>query len=126
MTFRTIFSMLTVMAACLITFQLFAQAEPAMSKVEYDRLDSLFAGYKQDQIQTQKTDDAEAISDVKSARNETKAKAKDAERVSDEAQNAAKKSRNALKTEKKAQKLQKQADKQAEKAKVAIQKSDLN
>jgi len=125
MTFRTVFSMLTVTAASLITFGLFAQAEPAMSKVEYARLDSL-ADYKQDQIRTQKADDAEALRKVKSARTETKANAKEAERVSDEAQNAAKQSRSALKTEKKAQKLRKQADKQAEKAKAARQKSDLN
>lgn len=118
--------MLTVTAASLITFGLFAQPEPAMSKVEYDRLDSLVADYKQDQIRTQKADDAEALREVKSARTETKASAKEAERVSDEAQNAAKQSRSALKTEKKAQKLRKQADKQAEKAKAARQKSDLN
>ena len=123
---KKIFSFLIVTAASLFTFELFAQSEPPMSKVEYNRMDSLQAAYKRDQVQTQKAEDADAMREVKTEQAETKAKAKEAERVNDEAQDAAKQSKNALKTEKKAQKLRKQADKQAEKAETARDKSDLN
>ena len=126
MKYKTILSFLIVTAASLVTFELFAQPESSMSKVEHERKDSLESIHKRDQVQTQKAKDAEAMRDVKSEQAETKAKAKEADRIQDEAQDAAKQSKNALKTEKKAQKLRKQADKQADKAEAARDKSDLN
>jgi hypothetical protein len=126
MKYKTILSFLFVTAASLSSFELLAQPESSMSKIEYDRMDSLQAVYKRDQIQTQKAEDAETIRDAKADQVETEAKAKEADRVEDEAQDAAKQSKTALKTEKKAQKLRKDADKQADKAKAAREKSDLN
>jgi len=126
MKYKTILSFLVVIAASLCTFELFAQPESSMSKIEYDRIDSLQAVYKRDQVQAQKAQDTEAMRDAKADQVETEAKAKEADRIEDEAQDAAKQSKNALKTEKEAQKLRKRADKQAEKAKAAREKSDLN
>ena len=126
MTYKTILSFLIVTAASLFTFELFAQPEPTMSKIESERIDSLEAIYKRDQVRAQKAKDAEAMRDVKSEQVEAKAKAQEADRIEDEAQDAAKQSKNALKTEKKAQKVRKQADKQADKAEAAREKSDLN
>ena len=126
MKYKKLLSFLIVAAGSLATFELFAQSDTTMSKVEYDRMDSLEAVYKRDEAQTQKAKEADAISDAKSEQVETQAKAKEAERIDDEAQDAAKQSKAALKTEKKAQKLRKNADKQADKAKAAREKSDLN
>ena len=69
---KKIFSFLIVTAASLVTFELFAQPESSMSKVEYDRMDSLESIYKRDQVQAQKAKDAEAMRDVKSEQVETK------------------------------------------------------
>ena len=126
MKYKKILSFVVIMAASLLTLELFAQAESSMSKVEYNRIDSLQAIYKRDQAQTQKAKDTDAMQDVKAERAETKAKAKESARIDDEAQDAAKQSKSALKKEKKAQKLRRQADKQAEKAEAARDKSDLN
>ena len=126
MKYKNVLSFLTLTAASLFTFQAFAQSESSMSKREYDRMDSSQAAYKRDQVQTQKTKDAEVISDMKSERRDTKAKAKESSRIDNEAQDAAKQSKKSLRSEKKAQKQRKQADKQAEKAEAARDKSDLN
>jgi hypothetical protein len=126
MKYKKIILVLTISAASLFSFQTFAQSSEAMSKNQYDSIESSQATYKRDQVQTQKDKDAEAISDAKADRADTKARAKESARIDDEAQDAAKQSKNALKAEKKAQKLRKKADKQAEKAETAREKSDLN
>ena len=125
MKYKKILSLLIVTAASLFTLELFAQ-ESSMSKIEYNRMDSLQSVYKRDQAQAQKVKDTEAMRDAKTERIETKAKAKETQRIDDEAQYAAKQSKKAQKTEKKAQKLRKQANKQAEKAEAARDKSDIN
>ena len=126
MKYKKIILTLTLTAASLFTFQAFAQSSQPMSKGQYDSIESSQAAYKRDQVQTQKDKNAEAISDAKADRSDTKAKAKEAARIDDEAQDAAKQSKNALKAEKKAQKLRKKADQQADKAEKARDKSDLN
>jgi len=125
MKYTKFLTLLIVIAAPLFTCQLFAQSTP-MTKAEYNSMDSSQAVYERDQVQAQKTKDAELLQDAKTEQSDTKAKAKEAERIDDEAQDAAKQSKNALKSEKKAQKSRKQADKQAKKAEAARDKSDLN
>lgn len=126
MKYKKVLSFLILTAASLFTFQAIAQSAASMSKAEFDRMDSSQAAYKRDQVQTQKTSDAEAISNAKADRVDTKAKAKESARIDGEAQDAAKQSKKSLRAEKKAQKQRKQADRQAEKAEAARDKSDLN
>jgi primosomal protein N' len=126
MTYKTILSTITLSAASIFIGQLYAQELPPITKSEYNHMDSLQSVYKRDQVQTQKTQDVEKMSDAKTEQSDAKAKAKEAERIHEEAADAAKESKDAVKTEKKAQKLRKKADKQAEKAEAARDKSDLN
>lgn len=114
-----------VSAISLFAFDSFAQDSP-VSRVEYNRMDSLQGVYERDKAQTQKAGDVEKMTEAKNERSETKAKAKEAQRIEKEANDAAKQSRNALRAEKKAQKSRKQANKQAEKAEEARDKSNLN
>lgn len=122
---KKIFSLIAAGAASLFTLQLSAQDTP-MSRTEYNRMDSVQGVYKRDQVQTQKAEDLQNMTDAKNERSETKAKAKEAQRIEGEANDAAKQSKNALKSEKKAQKQRNKADKQADKAKASREKSDLN
>ena len=126
MTYKTILSTITLGAASIFTGNLYAQQLPPITKSEYNHMDSVQSVYKRDQVQTQKAQDVEKMSDVKTEQADAKAKSKEADRIQDEAADAAKQSNDALKTEKKAQKLRKKADKQAEKAEAARDKSDLN
>jgi hypothetical protein len=126
MTYKTILSTITLSAASIFIGELYAQELPPITKSEYNHMDSLQAVYKRDQVQTQKTQDVEKMSDAKTEQSDAKAKSKEADRIQDEASDAAKESNDAVKTEKKAQKLRKKADKQAEKAEAARDKSDLN
>jgi hypothetical protein len=125
MKYKKILSLMMVSATSLFALETFAQDSP-VSKVEYNRADSLQAVYERDEAQTQKADDVEKMNDAKNEQTETKAKAKEAQRIEEEADDAAKQSKNALKAEKKAQKSRKAATKQAEKAEAARDKSDLN
>jgi uncharacterized protein (DUF3084 family) len=124
MKYKKILSLMMVSATSLFALETFAQ--DSVSKVEYNRADSLQAVYERDEAQTQKADDVEKMNDAKNEQTETKAKAKEAQRIEEEADDAAKQSKNALKAEKKAQKSRKAATKQAEKAEAARDKSDLN
>jgi hypothetical protein len=126
MTYKTILSTITLSAASIFIGELYAQEPTPITKSEYNHMDSLQSVYKRDQAQTQKTQDVEKMSDVKTEQADAKAKSKEADRVQEEAADAAKQSDNALKREKKAQKSRKKADKQAEKAEAARDKSDLN
>lgn len=114
-------------ALSFFTIESNGQERTRMSKEERDRMDSLQTSYRRDQeIQVQKENDRERMTDVKEAQRETKAKAKEARRVENEANIAARESRYALRAEKKAQKQRKQADAQAKKAARARIKSDNN
>ena len=126
MTYKTILSTITLGAASMFIGDLHAQQLPPITKSEYNQMDSAQGAYKRDQVQTQKSQDVEKMSDVKTEQADAKAKSKEADRIQDEASDAAKQSNDALKTEKKAQKSRKKADKQAEKAEAARDKSDLN
>lgn len=126
MKYKTILSTITLNAALLFAFELFGQALPPITKVEINRMDSIQSTYKKDQVQTQKAEEVEKMTEVKNEQSAAKAKAKEAQRVEDEAEDAAKQSNDALKAEKKAQKSRQKADKQAEKAETARDKSDLN
>jgi hypothetical protein len=91
-----------------ITTTLMAQG-PAL--VEYEtqaRKDSL--------AKVEKIVDADNLSELKSERNDTKAKAKEAQRVERNASDAAREARIAYQTERKAQKARQKADRQAKKA----------
>jgi hypothetical protein len=122
---KKILSLIAVGAASLFMFQLSAQDSP-ITRTEYNRMDSVQGVYKRDQVQTQKAEDLQNMTDAKNDQSETKAKAKEAQRIEAEANDAAKQSKNALKSEKKAQKQRKKADKQADKAKASRDKSNLN
>ena len=122
---KKILSLIAVGAASLFTFQLSAQDSP-ITRTEYNRMDSLQGAYDRDEVQTQKAEDLQNMTDAKNDQSETKAKAKEAQRIEGEANDAAKQSKNALKSEKKAQKQRKKADKQADKAKASRDKSNLN
>lgn len=121
---KTILSF-TFGALSLFAFDVSAQ-QTEVSKEEYNRADSTKATYERDQIQTQRQEDVEKMTDAKNERSATKAKAKEAQRIENEANDAAKESKNALRAERKAQKARKQADKQAHDADDARKKSDQN
>ena len=104
MTYKTILSTITLSAASIFIGELYAQQLPPLTKSEYNHMDSLQSAYKKDQVQTQKTQEVEKMSDVKTEQADAKAKSKEADRVQEEAADAAKQSDNALKSEKKAQK----------------------
>ncbi len=126
MTYKTILSTITLSAASIFIGESYAQQLPPITKSEYNHMDSAQAAYKKDQVQTQKTQDVEKMSDAKTEQADAKAKSKEADRIQDEAADAAKQSNDAVKSEKKAQKQRRKADKQAEKAEAARDKSDLN
>jgi hypothetical protein len=126
MTYKTILSTITLSAASIFIGESYAQQLPPITKSEYNHMDSAQAAYKKDQVQTQKTQDVEKMSDAKTEQADAKAKSKEADRIQDEASDAAKQSNDAVKSEKKAQKQRRKADKQAEKAEAARDKSDLN
>lgn len=117
---------MTLMVASMFTMEVLGQDSTVMSKVEYDRMDSIQTAYDREDAQTQKAVDLEKMTDAKSDRSETKAKLKEARRVEGEANDAAKQSRNALRAERKAQKARKAADKQADRAEDARNKSNQN
>ena len=126
MKYKTILSTITLNAALLFAFESLGQELPPITKGEINRMDSIQSVYKKDQVQTQKAEEVEKMTEVKNEQSAAKAKAKEAQRVEDEADDAAKQSSDALKAEKKAQKSRQKADKQAEKAETARDKSDLN
>lgn len=117
---------MTLMIVSMFTMEVVGQDSTVMSKVEYDRMDSIQNAYDRHAAQTQKAEDLEKMTDAKSDRSETKAKLKEAQRVEGEANDAAKQSRNALRAERKAQKARKAADKQADRAEDARDKSNQN
>ena len=75
-------------------------------------------------VKTQKTTDAQTLSDLKHNKSDTKAQAKEAQRVEENAAHSAKESKSAYKTEKKAQKARRKADAQAKKAAKAKKKAE--
>lgn len=110
-----------------ISHRVTAQDSTARIYADNARIDSLAKAY--DQQETAKDDqrkNSEHLSDLKSEKNEAKAKAKEAQRVEGEANDAARQSKMAYNQEKKAQRTREQADKQAKKAARARTISDKN
>lgn len=104
-----------------------AQDQPEMTRVEFERMDSIRAERQEQQaIEVRKEEDATRMSDAKDARNDTKALAKEARRIDREASSAAREAKLALRAEKKAQKARRDADRQSRSAERAKTKSDKN
>lgn len=104
-----------------------AQEQPEMTRVEFERIDSIKAEQQaQEVIQAQREEDATRMSDAKEAHNKTKAQAKETRRVDREASSAAREAKLALRAEKKAQKARRDADRQSRSAEKAKTKSDKN
>ena len=104
-----------------------AQEQPEMTRVEFERIDSIKAVYEeQEVIQAQKEEDATRISDAKDALSDTKALAKETRRIDREASRAEREAKLALRAERKAQKARKDADRQSRSAEKAKIKSDKN
>ncbi len=104
-----------------------AQNPDAATYRENARIDSLAQADRQHRMdQSEKRQDSETLSDLKSERRKTKASAREARRVEIEANDAARQSKAAYRKEKKAQKARLQADKQSKKAAKARAVSDQN
>jgi len=127
MNINRIFLAFTLGTFTLCAENVLAQDQPEMTRVEFERLDSVQAVEEKEQIvQAQAEEDATRISDAKDARNETKALAKETRRIDREANSAAREARLFLRAEQKAQKARKDAEKQSRKADKAKNKSDKN
>ena len=124
---RLIYALLLPAMFFCIGYSVAAQDATEMSNYENPRGDSLANAHAKEELaKDQERANAENLSDLKSEKNETKAKAKEAQRVEDDANDAARESRVAYRTEKKAQRVRVQADKQSRKAEKARTKSDKN
>lgn len=104
-----------------------AQDSTARSYEDNVRIDSLAKAYEQQELaKSERRENSENLSDLKSEKKETKAKVKEAQRVESEANDAARESKIAYRQEKKAQRAREQADRQAKKAAKARIKSNKN
>lgn len=104
-----------------------AQDSTATSNADSARIDSLVMAYnKQEKAKDHQRRDSENLSDLKSEREETRAKAKEAQRVEADANDAARESKMAYRKEKRAQRAREQADRQAQHAAGARDISDKN
>jgi hypothetical protein len=123
MKFRTMVITLALGSSFLLASEAIAQDPASLEKRQTKSLDSL-AEVRNEQVKTQKSTDAQTLSDLKGDRSDTKREAKEAQRVETNASNSAKASKSAYKTEKKAQKARRKADAQAKKASQAKDKSE--
>lgn len=127
MKMNSFFLTVTLSALTLLSGELFGQQHYEMSSAEHQIADSVQTARKEQQVKHEQIqEDANRLTDAKTAQKETRAKAKETRRIDREASRAAREANLALRGEKKAQKARRDADKQSRKADKAKNISEKN